>query len=50
MMFVERRNNFVDYEFNVQGPTSVAARESGDRDPVKSSYGKVLLGATSLYS
>lgn len=27
-MFIERRNNFVDYEFNVQGPTIVAIRRS----------------------
>ena len=29
MVFVDRRNNFVDYEFNVQGPTIATARESG---------------------
>lgn len=27
-MFIERRNNFVDYEFNVQGPSIVATRRS----------------------
>lgn len=28
VMFTERRNNFVNYEFNVQGTTIVATRRS----------------------
>lgn len=32
MMFAKKRNNFVDYEFNVHGPTIAAAREPGGRE------------------